>query len=114
MVPQEASADMSGYVTEVFVEGKWSRNAVVWPDKESADKAGWDLLGRWMVPTACRAVETDEEPNRPTWDEYVATAMMAAARWVERQHRKQGEAAKYDQSRHEVQVETETDQDSVS
>jgi hypothetical protein len=61
-----------GYKTEVYVQGEWSTNAVVWPDAESADKAGYDLLCRWFVPTDYRVVEVDEEPNRPTWEEYVA------------------------------------------
>jgi len=61
-----------GYKTEVYVQGEWSTNAVVWPDAESADKAGVDLLGRWFVPTHHRVMEVDEKPNRPTWDEYVA------------------------------------------
>ena len=63
---------MSGFKTEVLVAGKWSSNAVVWPDRESAKKAGVDLLNRWFVPDASRAVPTDDEPNRPTWDEHVA------------------------------------------
>lgn len=63
---------MSGFKTEVLVAGAWSSNGIVWPDKESAEKAGKDLLSRWFVPTDSRAVPTDEEPDRPTWDEHVA------------------------------------------
>ena len=62
----------TGWITEVCCQGTWSRNAIVWPDKHSAKQAGADLLSRWMVPTDYRAVQVDEEPNRPTWDEYVA------------------------------------------
>lgn len=61
-----------GWKTEVLVEGKWSSNAVVWPDEDSARTAGNDLLMRWFGPTDYRAVEVNEEPNRPTWDEHVA------------------------------------------
>lgn len=61
-----------GWRQEVLVEGKWSRDGVVWPDEDSAMKAGSNLLMRWFVPTDHRAVETDEEPNRPTWDEHVS------------------------------------------
>ncbi len=61
-----------GWKTEVLVEGSWSSNGVVWPDEDSAVKAGKDLLSRWMVPTDHRPVEVDEEPNRATWDEHVA------------------------------------------
>lgn len=63
---------MSGFKTEVLAQGSWVSNGIVWPDKESAEKAGADLLSRWTVPDASRAVPTDEEPNRPTWDEHVA------------------------------------------
>lgn len=63
---------MSGFKTEVLTQGSWTANGVVWPDRESAEKAGVDLLSRWTVPEDSRAVPTDEEPNRPTWDEHVA------------------------------------------
>lgn len=62
---------MKGWKTEVLVDGKWSTNAVVWPDKESAESAGFDLIMRWTAPSDFRSVEVDEEPNRPTWKEYV-------------------------------------------
>ena len=62
---------MPGFKTEVEVSGEWSSNGVVWPDAESAYHAGVDLLGRWMVPTDHRVCPTSEEPNRPTWEEYV-------------------------------------------
>ena len=62
----------TGWITEVCCQSTWSRNAIVWPDEHSAKQAGADLLSRWMVPTDYRAVEVDEEPNRPTWDEDVA------------------------------------------
>ena len=61
-----------GFRMEVLVEGKWSRNGQVWPDAESADAAGFDLRSRWWVPDDHRVVVTDEEPNYPTWTEYVA------------------------------------------
>ena len=60
------------FKAEVFVEGTWSQNGETWPDSESADCAGRDLLSRWFVPTDSRVVEVDEVPNRPTWDEWVA------------------------------------------
>jgi len=61
-----------GFRMEVRVDGKWSRNGQVWPDYESADAAGFDLLNRWFVPDAHRVVETDEPANYPTWTEHVA------------------------------------------
>lgn len=61
-----------GFKQEVLVSGTWSRDGIVWPDEASALSAGSNLLSRWFVPTDHRAVEVDEEPNRPTWDEWVA------------------------------------------
>ncbi len=63
----------TGWKTEVETpKDVWTGNGIVWPDEESALRAGRDLLSRWFVPTDYRAVETDETPNRPTWDEHVA------------------------------------------
>jgi hypothetical protein len=59
-----------GFKIEVLADNVWTGNAVVWPDKESADNAGLDLLMRWTVPSDVRSVEVDEEPNRPTWAEW--------------------------------------------
>ncbi len=56
-----------GWKTEVFVQGEWASNAVVWPDEQSALSAGRDLMSRWLLVEDFRAVEVDEEPNRPAW-----------------------------------------------
>lgn len=63
-----------GYKAEVLVPGDgWGQNGVVWPDRESAERAARDLWSRWTLTTDHRAVEViGEEPNRPTWDEWVA------------------------------------------
>lgn len=63
---------MSGYKAEVFVHGEWAQNAVVWPDAESAAKAGADLMSRWTLVRDWRVVEVTTEPNRKSWDERVA------------------------------------------
>ena len=63
---------IKGWASEVECQGTWSRNGIVWPDKASAEAAGADLLSRWTIPTAHRAIEVDEKPNRPTWAEHVA------------------------------------------
>jgi hypothetical protein len=63
---------MKGFISEVLVSGAWSRNAVVWPDEESAQSAGADLMGRWMLVQDFRSVSVEEQPNRPTWAEQVA------------------------------------------
>lgn len=54
------------WAPEVFLEGKWSRNALRFAtEKEAADNA-FALLMRWFVPTDSRAAPADEEPNY-TW-----------------------------------------------
>ena len=68
----ERDCPQVGFVVEVLV-GSWSRNAEVWPDASSADAAGRNLLARWFVPTDFRVTEVLEVPNRPTWDQWVAT-----------------------------------------
>lgn len=50
----------------------WYPNGVTWPDKASALAEGKDLSGRWLLVTDYRAVESDEQPNRPTWDGWIA------------------------------------------
>lgn len=48
---------------EVFVEGKWSRNGLVFgTEKEAADNAR-DLMMRWFVVSDSRAVEVNEPIN---------------------------------------------------
>ena len=48
---------------EVFVEGKWSQNGLVFEtEKEAADNAR-DLMGRWIMVCDSRAVLSDETPN---------------------------------------------------
>ena len=63
---------ITGFISEVKVDNAWNRNGVVWPDLTSAEAAARDLFWRWMLTTDYRAVEVAEEPNRPTWDEWVA------------------------------------------
>ena len=63
---------MMGSKAEVIVSGEWGQNGIVWPDRESAEKAAADLYGRWTLTSDHRAVEVDEEPNRPSWDQWVA------------------------------------------
>lgn len=48
---------------EVFVEGKWSQNALVFATREEAEQNARDLLMRWFVPTDSRAAESDEPVN---------------------------------------------------
>lgn len=52
-------------------EGDWGTNAQVWPDRESAQQAGHNLLMRWTGCSDTRVIAVDEAPNMPTWDEHV-------------------------------------------
>ena len=64
---------IKGWISEVQTGGSdWSRNAVVWPDEKSAEEAGLDLMGRWLLVTDCRARGVNETPNRPSWGDWVA------------------------------------------
>jgi hypothetical protein len=38
-------------------------NATAFETKAEAEAAGRDILGRWMLATAYRAVESDQAPN---------------------------------------------------
>ena len=63
---------MAGFKSEVYVDGEWRRNGVTWPDLVSAERAAADLYSRWALTTDYRAVEVEEDPNRPSWDVWVA------------------------------------------
>jgi hypothetical protein len=47
------------YKTEVFADGSWCGNALVFATEAEAVEHGKELLSRWMVPTDSRAVPTD-------------------------------------------------------
>jgi len=51
---------MKAYKPEVFVEGKWCRNALVFATREEAEQNASDLMWRWMNVQDSRAVEVDE------------------------------------------------------
>jgi hypothetical protein len=64
---------MIGYKVEVETSlGDWGRNGEVWPDWDSADKAGMNLLMRWTGARDYRVVGVEEKPNRPSWEEWIA------------------------------------------
>lgn len=48
---------------EVFVEGKWSRNGLVFATKEEAEDNALSLMWRWTLVQDSRAVEVDEPVN---------------------------------------------------
>lgn len=51
------------WAPEVFVEGKWSGNAVRFATEDEAKRWGRDLLLRWFVPTDSRAVASTDPVN---------------------------------------------------
>ena len=69
---EQVLGQVTGFKSEVFVDGEWASNGVVWPDLISAEKAASDLYSRWTLTTDYRAVEVQQKPNRPTWDVWVA------------------------------------------
>lgn len=48
---------------EVLVEGKWSRNGLVFATEQEANDSAYDLMMRWMAVNDHRAVEVDEPVN---------------------------------------------------
>lgn len=52
-----------GWVAEMFVEGKWSRNAIVLPSKKQAEAYARDLFSRWTMPTDKRVKRVAQAPN---------------------------------------------------
>jgi hypothetical protein len=56
---------------EVFVEGKWSRNALVFATKEEAEANAKDLMMRWFAVQDSRAVEVDEPVNHTYRDQHL-------------------------------------------
>ena len=48
---------------EVEVDGKFSRNGLVFATKEEAEFSAQALMNRWLLVTDCRAVEVDEPVN---------------------------------------------------
>ena len=52
---------------EVCCQGDWSSNGLCFATAAEAEAYGQDLLSRWFVPTASRAVPCQEPVNR-VWD----------------------------------------------
>jgi hypothetical protein len=48
---------------EVFVEGKWSRNGLVFATREEAEANAKDLMWRWFLVRDSRAVEVEDRVN---------------------------------------------------
>ena len=57
---------MKSWKPEVFVQGKWSRNALVFATEAEAFSAACALMDRWILVDDARAVEVDE-PVRHAW-----------------------------------------------
>jgi hypothetical protein len=72
MTARAESETTTGFKAEMqAAEGDWGTNAQVWPDRESAQQAGHNLLMRWTGCQDTRVIAVDEAPNMPTWDEHV-------------------------------------------
>lgn len=48
---------MGSWKCEVYVQGEWNGNSMVFATREEAEAYGHELLSRWMQPTDSRAVE---------------------------------------------------------
>jgi hypothetical protein len=48
---------------EVFVQGAWSRNGLVFATKQEAEDNAKNLMWRWLLVEDTRAVEVDEPVN---------------------------------------------------
>jgi hypothetical protein len=53
----------TSWAPEVFVEGKWSRNALRFATKEEAEASAFNLMMRWTSVADSRATEADEPVN---------------------------------------------------
>jgi len=51
------------WAPEVYVEDKWSGNALRFETEAEAAQWGRDVLMRWFVPTDSRAVPSDDPVN---------------------------------------------------
>ena len=51
-----------GWKPEVFVEGKWSRNGLVFATEAEALASARELMDRWMNVRDARAIEVVGEP----------------------------------------------------
>jgi len=56
------------WAPEVFVDGKWSRNAVRLATKKEAEASAHNLMMRWFLVEDVRATEADEPVNY-RWDD---------------------------------------------
>ena len=53
---------------EVFVDGEWGQNSLVFATKEEAENYAHDLYMRWILCSDSRAVES-EDPVNYRWEE---------------------------------------------
>lgn len=63
---------------EVFVERKWSQNALVFATREEAEQNARDLYLRWTLCEDYRAVESDQPVNYRYVDHRLVDATQAA------------------------------------
>jgi hypothetical protein len=58
--------------------GKWCSNGLRFATKAEAEVNARDLMGRWMLVTACRAAESDDPVNY-RWDASVGLVKVEKA-----------------------------------
>ena len=63
------------YKPEVFVQGAWSSNALVFATEAEAKAYALNLFQRWTLCDDYRAVPSDLEPNYTADEHGVATAL---------------------------------------
>jgi hypothetical protein len=69
MTDSPAPTPTTGWIAEMLAAGttdEWCSNALVFPDKPSAEAYAKDLFSRWMGCSDWRVAETTEAPNKPS------------------------------------------------
>jgi len=54
---------IKSYKMEVFTDNSWSTNSCRYATEQEAVNAGKELLSRWFVPSASRAMPSEDEVN---------------------------------------------------
>jgi hypothetical protein len=66
------------YKPEVRVNGSFHSNALVFATREEAEQSARELMGRWLLVTDYRAVESDQPVNWALVDGVLSAVQVAA------------------------------------
>jgi hypothetical protein len=66
------------YKPEVKVNGTFHSNALVFATREEAEQSARELMGRWLLVTDYRAVDSDEPVNWALVDGVLSAVQVAA------------------------------------